>query len=50
VLVSQDGTAFTAARVGSDGKLGGRVDGRYVRLEATGSGSTLPELRELEVR
>jgi trehalose/maltose hydrolase-like predicted phosphorylase len=50
VLVSQDGTTFTEISVGTDGKVGGRVDARYVRLEATASGTTMPELRELEVR
>jgi trehalose/maltose hydrolase-like predicted phosphorylase len=50
VLASQDGTTFTAVRLGSDGNVNGRVDARYVRLVATASGTTMPELRALEVR
>jgi hypothetical protein len=49
VLTSTDGTTFTPAKVGSTGKLQGPVDARYVRLEATWSGSTAPVLRELVV-
>jgi trehalose/maltose hydrolase-like predicted phosphorylase len=50
ILTSTDGTAWTEARVGPTGKLQGRVDARYVRVEVTSSGTTHPGLRELEVR
>jgi trehalose/maltose hydrolase-like predicted phosphorylase len=50
VLASRDGTTFTTVRLGSDGRVTGRVDARYVRVQAMGSGTTLPALRELEVR
>ena len=36
--------------LGGDGKVNGSVDARYVRVEATASRTTVPELRELEVR
>jgi trehalose/maltose hydrolase-like predicted phosphorylase len=50
VLTSADGSTWTEAKVGSTGKLQGPVDARYVRVEATWSGTTNPGLRELTVR
>ena len=54
ILVSNDGTAWTEARVGSTGKLQGPVDARYVRVDVTSavtsSGPTHPGLQELVVQ
>jgi trehalose/maltose hydrolase-like predicted phosphorylase len=50
VLTSADGSTWTEAKVGSTGKLQGPADARYVRVEATWSGTTNPGLRELTVR
>src|SRR3954469_5817376 len=50
ILTSTDGTTWTPARVGSNGKLNGPVDARYVRVEVTSAGTTHPGLRELDVR
>ena len=50
VLTSAGGATYTEAKVGSTGKLQSPVDARYVRLEATWSGTTNPGLRELTVR
>ena len=50
VSASQDGSTYTAVQLGGDGKVNGSVEARYVRVEATASRTTVPELRELEVR
>src|SRR5215210_6738489 len=50
ILTSTDGTTWTERRVTSTGRLQTPVDARYVRAELTSSATTLPGLRELEVR
>jgi hypothetical protein len=49
ILTSTDGTTWTERRVKSTGTVQTPVDARYVRVELTSSGTTLPGLRELNV-
>ena len=50
ILTSTDGATWTERRANASGTLQTPVDARYVRLEITSSGKTIPGLRELEVR